>query len=81
LRPACCDARPVAPGLFELTGPLVGAAQLIVRQGDRIRFARRLLGVGSANVHLPSSLAGKGKVTIQLTANGLAANAVNITIQ
>jgi uncharacterized protein (TIGR03437 family) len=34
-----------------------------------------------ANVELPASLAGRGKVTIQLTAEGLAANAVNITIQ
>jgi uncharacterized protein (TIGR03437 family) len=33
------------------------------------------------NVQLPASLAGKGNVTIQLTANGLAANPVNITIQ
>ena len=38
-------------------------------------------GLDQANVELPSSLAGKGKVTIQLTADGLAANAVNITIQ
>jgi hypothetical protein len=30
---------------------------------------------------LPASLAGKGNVTIQLTANGLAANAVNVTFQ
>jgi uncharacterized protein (TIGR03437 family) len=38
-------------------------------------------GLDQANVELPASLAGKGKVTIQLTADGLAANAVNITIQ
>jgi uncharacterized protein (TIGR03437 family) len=38
-------------------------------------------GLDQANVELPASLAGKGKVTIQLTANGLAADAVNITIQ
>jgi len=35
----------------------------------------------SANVLLPASLAGKGNVTVQLTANGIAANSVNITIQ
>ncbi len=39
------------------------------------------VGLDQANVRLPASLAGKGKVTIQLTANGLDANAVNITIQ
>ncbi len=38
-------------------------------------------GLDQVNVPLPASLAGKGNVTIQLTANGLAANAVNITIQ
>jgi uncharacterized protein (TIGR03437 family) len=38
-------------------------------------------GLDQANLELPSSLAGKGKVTIQLTAEGLAANTVNITIQ
>jgi hypothetical protein len=33
------------------------------------------------NVQLPASLAGKGNVTIQVTANGIAANAVNVTIE
>jgi uncharacterized protein (TIGR03437 family) len=39
------------------------------------------VGLDQANVELPAALAGKGRVTIQLTADGLAANAVNITIQ
>jgi uncharacterized protein (TIGR03437 family) len=39
------------------------------------------VGLDQANVELPASLAGTGKVTIQLTAEGLAANAVNITIK
>jgi uncharacterized protein (TIGR03437 family) len=39
------------------------------------------VGLDQANVELPASLTGKGKVTIQLMADGLAANAVNITIQ
>jgi uncharacterized protein (TIGR03437 family) len=39
------------------------------------------VALDQANVQLPASLAGKGSVTIQLTANGLAANPVNITIQ
>jgi uncharacterized protein (TIGR03437 family) len=38
-------------------------------------------GLDQANVLLPASLAGKGNVTVQLTANGIAANPVNITIQ
>jgi uncharacterized protein (TIGR03437 family) len=38
-------------------------------------------GLDQVNVLLPASLAGKGSVTIQLTANGLAANPVNLTIQ
>ena len=39
------------------------------------------VGLDQVNVVLPQSLAGKGSVTIQLIANGLAANAVNIAIQ
>jgi uncharacterized protein (TIGR03437 family) len=39
------------------------------------------IGLDQANVTLPQSLAGKGQVTIQLTAEGLAANTVNITFQ
>ena len=39
------------------------------------------VGLDQANVLLPASLAGKGNVSIQLTANGLVANGVNITIQ
>jgi uncharacterized protein (TIGR03437 family) len=38
-------------------------------------------GLDQVNVQLPSSLVGKGNVTIQLTANGYAANPVNLTIQ
>jgi uncharacterized protein (TIGR03437 family) len=38
-------------------------------------------GEDQVNIQLPQSLAGKGSVTIQLTANGLSANPVNITIQ
>ena len=39
------------------------------------------VGLDQVNVQLPRSLAGKGNVTIQVTANGIAANATNITIQ
>lgn len=38
-------------------------------------------GLDQVNVELPASLAGSGNVTIQLSATGLAANPVNITIQ
>jgi uncharacterized protein (TIGR03437 family) len=39
------------------------------------------VGLDQVNVELPASLAGSGNVTIQLSAAGLAANPVNITIQ
>jgi uncharacterized protein (TIGR03437 family) len=38
-------------------------------------------GVDQVNVQLPSSLAGKGNVNIQLTASGTLANSVQVTIQ
>ena len=38
-------------------------------------------GVDQVNVQLPASLAGKGNVEVQLTAGGVAANPVTITIQ
>ena len=39
------------------------------------------VGLDQANVKLPASLAGKGSLSIQLTANGIATNEVNITFQ
>jgi uncharacterized protein (TIGR03437 family) len=39
------------------------------------------VGLDQANILLPNSLAGAGNVTVTLTVSGLAANAVNITIQ
>jgi uncharacterized protein (TIGR03437 family) len=38
-------------------------------------------GLDQVNVQLPASLAGKGNVNVQLTAGGLAANPVQVTIQ
>jgi uncharacterized protein (TIGR03437 family) len=38
-------------------------------------------GLDQANVLIPASLAGRGEVAIQLTANGVAANATNVTIR
>jgi uncharacterized protein (TIGR03437 family) len=37
-------------------------------------------GLDQVNVLLPSSLAGKGTVEVQLTSNGVAANAVQVVI-
>jgi uncharacterized protein (TIGR03437 family) len=39
------------------------------------------VGLDQVNVQLPTSLAGSGNVTIQVMANSIAANAVNVTIQ
>jgi len=38
-------------------------------------------GLDQGNVLLPASLAGKGTVAVQLTSNGVAANAVQVVIQ
>ena len=38
-------------------------------------------GLDQVNVILPQTLAGKGPVTIQVTAGGVTANATNVTIQ
>jgi uncharacterized protein (TIGR03437 family) len=38
-------------------------------------------GLDQINVILPRSLAGKGSVTIQVTANGIAANSANVSVQ
>jgi uncharacterized protein (TIGR03437 family) len=38
-------------------------------------------GIDQVNVMLPASLAGTGTVTLQLTASGIASNAVQMAIQ
>jgi len=38
-------------------------------------------GLDQVNVQLPASLAGKGNVNVQLTAGGVSANQVQVTIQ
>ena len=56
----------------------VGGTSVVVKYaGSQGVFA----GLDQVNVLLPHSLAGSGNVTVQLTANGLAANPVNITVQ
>jgi len=54
-----------------------GVAASVAYAGPQGAFT----GLDQANVLLPPSLAGKGSVTVHLTANGMAANPVNITIQ
>jgi uncharacterized protein (TIGR03437 family) len=54
-----------------------GIAVPVLYGGPQGGFA----GLDQVNVQLPASLAGKGSVTIQVTANGIAANAVNVTIR
>jgi len=54
-----------------------GVAATVAYAGPQGTFT----GLDQANALLPASLAGKGSVTVQLTANGMAANPVNITIQ
>jgi uncharacterized protein (TIGR03437 family) len=38
-------------------------------------------GLDQVNILVPAALGGKGNVNLQLTANGIPANAVQITIQ
>ncbi len=66
-----------AAGTAGVTVSIDGSNVPVTFAGPQGGFA----GLDQANVELPSSLAGKGNVSIQLTANGIAANAVNITIQ
>jgi uncharacterized protein (TIGR03437 family) len=66
-----------AAGTAGVTVTVDGVAASVAYAGPQGTFT----GLDQANVLLPASLAGKGNVTVQLTANGTAANPVNITIQ
>jgi uncharacterized protein (TIGR03437 family) len=66
-----------AAGTAGVTVTVNGVAASVAYAGPQGTFT----GLDQANVLLPASLAGKGNVTVQLTANGIAANSVNITIQ
>jgi uncharacterized protein (TIGR03437 family) len=66
-----------AAGTAGVTVTVNGVAASVAYAGPQGTFT----GLDQANVLLPASLAGKGSVTVQLTANGIAANPVNITIQ
>jgi uncharacterized protein (TIGR03437 family) len=66
-----------AAGTAGVTVTVNGISARVAYAGPQGTFT----GLDQANVLLPVSLAGEGNVTVQLTANGIAANPVNITIQ
>ena len=66
-----------AAGTSGVAVTLNGAPATVAYAGPQGSFT----GLDQVNVLLPASLAGKGNVTVQLTANGIAANPVNVTIR
>lgn len=66
-----------AAGTSGVSVTLNGAPATVIYAGPQGSF----VGLDQVNVLLPTSLAGQGNVTVQLTADGIAANAVSITIQ
>jgi uncharacterized protein (TIGR03437 family) len=66
-----------AAGTSAVTVTVGGTSVPVKYAGTQGSFA----GLDQANVVLPHSLAGSGNVTVQLTAQGIAANPVQITIQ
>jgi uncharacterized protein (TIGR03437 family) len=66
-----------AAGTSGVTVTVGGVGCVVAYAGVQGSFT----GLDQVNVLLPPSLAGKGNVTVQLTANGIAANPVNLTIQ
>jgi uncharacterized protein (TIGR03437 family) len=66
-----------AAGTSGVTVTVNGVNAPVQYAGPQLSFP----GLDQVNVLLPASLAGKGNVNIQLTASGVAANPVQITIQ
>ena len=66
-----------AAGLANVTVTVGGINAPVVYAGPQGNFP----GLDQVNVVLPASLAGKGNVNVQLTASGVAANPVQITVQ
>jgi uncharacterized protein (TIGR03437 family) len=66
-----------AAGTSGVTVTVNGVTTPVVYAGAQGAFT----GVDQVNVLLPASLAGKGSVNVQLTANGTLANSVQVTIQ
>ena len=48
---------------------------------SEVRIGSSFVGVDQVNVQIPPSLAGKGNVNVQVSANGVAANPVQIPVQ
>jgi uncharacterized protein (TIGR03437 family) len=66
-----------AAGTGGVTVTVGGINAPVLYAGPQGSFA----GEDQVDIRLPSSLAGKGNVNIQLTASGIPANSVQITIQ
>jgi uncharacterized protein (TIGR03437 family) len=65
-----------AAGLANVTVTVNGVNAPVLYAGNS-----GYVGIDQINVALPASLAGSGTVALQLTASGIAANAVQIAIQ
>ena len=66
-----------AAGTAGITATVNGISAQVVYAGPQGSFP----GLDQVNLLLPASLAGRGNVNVQLTANGILANPVQITIQ
>ena len=66
-----------ASGTSGVTVTVNGVTAPVLYAGPQGAFT----GVDQVDVQLPASLAGKGNVNVHLTAGGVMANAVQITIQ
>jgi uncharacterized protein (TIGR03437 family) len=66
-----------AAGTTGITATVNGISAQVVYAGPQGSFP----GLDQVNLLLPASLAGKGNVNVQLTANGILANSVQVTIQ
>jgi uncharacterized protein (TIGR03437 family) len=66
-----------AAGTQAVSATVAGVSASVVYAGPQGSFA----GLDQVNILLPDSVAGKGNVNVQLTAAGIAANPVQITVQ
>ena len=66
-----------AAGTSGVTATVNGANAQVLYAGPQTTFP----GLDQVNLLLPSSLAGKGNVNVQVTANKILANPVQITVQ
>jgi uncharacterized protein (TIGR03437 family) len=66
-----------AAGTSGVTATVNGVSAQVLYAGPQADFP----GLDQVNLLLPASLAGKGNVNVQITANGIPANSAQITIQ